>query len=314
MDDPATRYSFARTSSGEDEGYRAADSHPAPLKKKMTLDDAFQHMLLECMSQISLNAEAVRTGRRVEALHQLRIGLRRLQVVFRMFGKSNPALRGLRTRTKALSGRLGPARDLDVFMEQLLDAPALHGSLAFTDLRLLAQASRDRAWEQAQDCVGGREFTIFMDDVAAAADYLPAALRQRKIRPFADAVLTDLLARAGKKARAARSRKEEDYHHLRIALKKLRYAGEFFTPLYKKSEVHAYLRKLKRLQDSLGGLNDVAHLRLTLAALLAENESRGALCFAAGQVQGWHRERGARLGKKSLRRWKKLKRCDAFWG
>ena len=54
-------------------------------------------------------------------------------------------------------------------------------------------------------------------------------------------------------------------HRLRIALKKLRYATEFFHSPYPKKRTHAYLAALKELQDTLGHLNDVA-VAETLAA------------------------------------------------
>ena len=317
MDDPrpAMVRSLARPRHDGDME-RAARAQPAPLTRAMTPDEAFRALLLECVAQISANAGAVREGRAVEALHQMRIGLRRLQVVLAIFGKTNISLKALRGRTRALSSRLGPARDLDVFTGELLEAPmrGAGAAEAFAGLRVRAEEARMRAWQQAQGCVTSADFAIFMDDIAALTvkNYLPLTLRRQKIKALADAALEDHFARARKRARAAGSLEERDFHDLRIALKKLRYAGEFFAPLYKKSKVRAYLKKLKKLQESLGGLNDIAHLRMTLAGLLEGSEVRD-LCFAAGQVQGWHRERGARLGKKSLHRWKTLKNCEAFW-
>ena len=45
---------------------------------------------------------------------------------------------------------------------------------------------------------------------------------------------------------------------MRIALKKLRYATEFFAALYPKKRTKPHLAALKELQDGLGHLNDVA--------------------------------------------------------
>ena len=51
-------------------------------------------------------------------------GLRRLEVALKSFGEAfeQPWLEELRGRAKVLSSRLGPARDLDVFLEELLTA------------------------------------------------------------------------------------------------------------------------------------------------------------------------------------------------
>ena len=79
-------------------------------------------------------------------------------------------------------------------------------------------------------------------------------------------------------------------HRLRIALKKLRYATEFFEALYRKS-TRPYLAALKDLQDGLGHLNDVA-----VAQGLARQPRRRRRPErrwrrpqrAAGLVLGWH--------------------------
>ena len=71
----------------------------------------------------------LRAGRSVEGLHQLRVALRRLEVALKAFGEEfqQEWLSDLRGRAKILSSRLGPARDLDVFLTELLDAPAEEG-------------------------------------------------------------------------------------------------------------------------------------------------------------------------------------------
>ena len=65
-------------------------------------------------------------GRSVEGLHQLRVGFRRLEVALGAFGQEfeQDWLEELRGRAKILSGRLAPARDLDVFVGKLLDRAA----------------------------------------------------------------------------------------------------------------------------------------------------------------------------------------------
>ena len=45
-------------------------------------------------------------------------------------------------------------------------------------------------------------------------------------------------------------------HKLRIACKKLRYLLEFFRSLYASDDLESLIRALKRLQDSLGDIND----------------------------------------------------------
>jgi CHAD domain-containing protein len=294
---------------------RVARIHP-----KMTPDDAFRTTLANCLAQMTANAGVLRHGRSTEGLHQLRVGLRRLEVALKSFGEAFEQgwLEELRGRAKVLSSRLGSARDLDVFLEELLSAPAKAFSSAddtemFAPLRLHAEEARDAAWKKAQACITGPDFAVFLDDVAGLAQSRLPLAHETRLRPLARRILNRQAKRAKKRGRAARSHEEGDLHRLRIALKKLRYTAEFFAPLYKKKKVQRYLAKIKRLQESLGRLNDIAHARSAIAELAPTSPKSANLRFAAGTVQGWYGARRPRLVKSTMRRWGKLKSLDPFW-
>ena len=65
----------------------------------------------------------------------------------------------------------------------------------------------------------------------------------------------------------------DERHRLRIALKKLRYATEFFEALYPKKHTKPYLAALKDLQDGLGHLNDVAVAQRLIDSLVVERDA-----------------------------------------
>src|SRR5476651_1211893 len=125
MDDPRTAsiHSLSRRSAHPAQPVKA---RVARIHAKMSPDDAFRTTLSDCLAQMTANAGVLRAGRSVEGLHQLRVGLRRLEVALKTFGEAfeQPWLEELRGRAKVLSSRLGPARDLDVFLEELLSGPA----------------------------------------------------------------------------------------------------------------------------------------------------------------------------------------------
>jgi CHAD domain-containing protein len=120
-----------------------------------------------------------------------------------------------------------------------------------------------------------------------------------------------------KRGRMARSREERDLHQLRIAFKKLRYTAEFFASLYPKKKSRAYLNKVRRLQEHLGALNDIAHVRATVARLLRADDAKarasGDLRFAAGAVAGWYGARSGGIAKRALKRYRKFRRLKPFW-
>src|SRR5262249_16878599 len=148
--------------------------HPVRLTRKMTVEEAFRVTVLECLAQVAANVPAILQSREVEGLHQMRVGLRRLHVALNAFGEEfrTPAVKELRKRTKAFTDTIAPARDLDVFLGELLEEPASAGgrSDSFTLLRARAEDERKLAWSQAVESISSVEFTVFLDDVAVAAE------------------------------------------------------------------------------------------------------------------------------------------------
>ena len=288
---------------------------------KMTPDDAFRAILSDCLAQMTANAGALRAGRSTEGLHQMRVGLRRLEVALQCFGGAfkQPWLEELRGRAKVLSARLGPARDLDVFLEELLHAPAKTFSREddaemFVTLRAHAETARDAAWKKVHACLASQDFAAFLDDVAGLAQSRLPLAHDVRLKPMARRILRSQGKRAKKRGRAARSHEEGDLHRLRISLKKLRYTAEFFAPLYKQKKVKRYIAQVKKLQECLGFLNDIAHARSMVAELApASQKNSAALRFAAGTVQGWYGARRPRLVKKTMKCWGKLKKVEPFW-
>jgi CHAD domain-containing protein len=295
---------------------------PAQIDAALTPAEAFRAILSDCLAQMAANAGSLRTARSVEGLHQLRIGFRRLDVALGAFGKAFGLswLGELRERGKALSSRLARARDLDVFLCNLLDAPqAAAGPGArdsFAALRAQAERARDAAWDEARGCVAGEDFTLFLDDIAALGQSRLPLGRPQKLPRLAQRILSRQARRVRKRGRKAASREPRDLHQLRIALKKLRYMAEFFAALYPERKSRRPLKKMRQLQDVLGGLNDIAHARATISELMrsAENtKAAGDLRFAAGAVTGWYGAREGAIVKQTLKRYRKFRRLKPFW-
>jgi len=318
MDDPrlASIHSLARKGLGPAQPVKA---HPARISRAMRPEDVFRATLSDCLAQLTANVATLRAARSVEGLHQLRVALRRLEVVLKAFGEEfqQDWLTDLRSRAKILSSRLGPARDLDVFLTELLDTPAEgNENEAFLNLRARMEEMRDRAWKEAGDCVAGADFALFTEDVAGLAHSRLPLARDTKLSRVAKRLLDRQQARALKRGRKARDGDEANLHGLRIALKKLRYTAEFLAPLYPRRKVKHYVRELRALQEHLGAINDIAHVRATIAKLLRETEAKRPAPgerYAAGLVAGWYRARRPHIAKQALKRWKKFRKVKPFW-
>lgn len=300
-----------------------------------TADDTFRLTLQQCKWHVVANVPAVLESHDVEGVHQLRVALRRLRVALAAFGEEfrTPPLEALRMRAKILAQGLAPARDLDVFMDDLLEPAArANGSVeAFAALRARALVARREAWADAVREVSGLAFRTFLHDLGEAVDGRIWYESPRGVQPASglvafDAPAIDLAGRmlnrrlkvAKKRARKLETLSEADRHRLRIALKKLRYTAEFFAPLYPPRAVKPFLKRLSRMQDILGLLQDVAVARKTLAHLVAEPDEsmagpRADLSFAAGIVYGWHLDRAASAWDDAMRRWKKFSKTEPFW-
>jgi CHAD domain-containing protein len=308
-------------------------SHPSAVKARAAIlprdipaEDAFRLTLLQCQWHIAANISAVVEAREIEGLHQMRVGFRRLRVAFTSFGHAfrNAELDKLKDRAKRMAEKLGPARDLDVFIDELLEPAAnANGAVeSFEILRSRANDARRTAWDFAATHVMSPGFAGFMADLNAAVerriwldDAKDTSVFDEPAQDLAAHVLSHRLKVAKKQARRLEKASDEQIHRLRIALKKLRYTGEFFAPLYDKDEVVEFGERLSNMQDSLGAVHDVVVARETLARLTASTHEQNdsGLSFAAGIVYGWHLDRSTHIFKKSVKRWKKFAATEPFW-
>jgi CHAD domain-containing protein len=317
MDDlVAVRLSSARSSSGPQRLLRAAaTARQAKLKlnHQLRADEAFRAILADCLGAASAQAGVLRSGRSPAALHHLRVSLRRLEVMLAAFGDafSQDWFGDLRSRTKAISARLAPARDLDVFLDDLWP-DATRGGGDFTALRRDAEAIRGDAWAAVETCLASEDFSHLLDDVAALSQSRLPIGTADGLKRVSRNLLKTAAKRVGRRGRHARSREESDLHRLRIALKKLRYLAQAFAPLYERKKVRPYLAALKRLQEELGHLNDIAHARATIAELLRIGLV-AEIGYGAGLFAGHYTAGRDRHAAKVLKRYRDFKGMTVFW-
>jgi CHAD domain-containing protein len=289
---------------------RAVNARRVNLRHGMSVEDAFRATVLECLAQVGGNAPAIR-ARDPEGVHQIRVGLRRLQMALRSFGSyaDSAELKALGKRGREIADAFGPARDLDVFAAELVEpvAQKFPSHDSFVALSLALRHARGEAWDDALAEVLNPDFGAFLNDVAAAAETVPHDTRG--IEKIGRRTLDHHLAKAKKHGERVKKVYDHRTHKLRIALKKLRYAAEFFAPLYPANKSRRYIKQLKDLLDRLGEANDVHNISSTLARLGTAEELR----FAAGAIAGWHHAREKRLTRKALSGWKDFRKLKPFW-
>jgi CHAD domain-containing protein len=202
------------------------------------------------LAQVEVNARGVARSTDPEFLHQLRVGLRRLRTVQRAF-----RIPGTKRRLRKFKPALAAARDLDVFCGWLENARVS------PELKSLARRKRAAARREAQHVLSSRAFDQFLRCA-------PRCVHETKASPLK--ALEAFHRKALKKARCIDWQDEHGRHALRIRIRRLRYACEFFAPFFPGTQYAAYLKRVKALQDLLGELNDIAVARTLLEGLQAQ--------------------------------------------
>ncbi|HXK21500.1 MAG TPA: CHAD domain-containing protein [Myxococcota bacterium] len=293
-----------------------------------TLDTALREIARACLGQIGVNVAAAFEGTDPEGVHQMRVGLRRMRSVFSVFRPVLPddRTRALRDELRWLAGELGVVRDLDVFVGELLGplSGLRDDDAALKRLRAEAEELRDERRQALRETLRSRRLTRLLLELGywiARSSWREQALSETSamlFQPaeiFADGVLERLHRRADKLGRVAVIGPPAARHELRIALKKLRYACEFFRSLFPDRDTRRYLRRLSRLQDVLGALNDVATAGRVLQELLGRvgPPDADSLARAVGFIEGF----AAREDELSLRElaalWQRFARTRTFW-
>jgi inorganic triphosphatase YgiF len=312
-------------------------AEPIALTRQVDWAAAFQIVARACLYQVAANEAALRKGD-AEAVHQMRIGLRRLRAAMSLFKDivAGPQTEAVKAELKWLTGELGPARELEVFVKRVVrdaeraKAPSRQ-STKRSGLGFVAKDIRKRraqACRRAQSAVASPRFRRLLLEAAAwieagdwkrDADDLKRALRARTV-PGAAA---DELARRRKKIREQGKKlatlDARHRHKLRIKAKKLRYATEFFAGVFagkKQSRRRSkFVARLKAMQDALGDLTDIAvHDRLA-AREMASAGRRGGLktAFAAGHLSGRERARFAGVMRDAERACAAFAKAEPFW-
>jgi triphosphatase len=212
-----------------------------------------------------------------------------------------------------MTGELAPARDLDVYMKSKVEP--VHGAVpAKQGLQELAgelASRRVAAFRRAKHAVDSPRYRSLLLDTLEWLENGNWAKRERarghrRVERFAANILSRRTKKAMKKGKKLRELDARQRHKLRIAIKKLRYASDFFENLFTGRKtvkrLSDFKNRLKGLQDRLGALNDIA-VHQKLAPTLATGETRTKRrerTFAAGMVSG--RElRWSRLSEQNLR-------------
>lgn len=242
---------------------------------------ALKRVLRALHEIMRLNEDGVRRDLDVEFLHDFRVAVRRTRSALGQVKHVFPVadLKRFRAEFDWLGQATNELRDLDVHLLGLQDehvelpalAEALRRQRESERRRLIADLDSERYTALARD------WDRFL---ATPAEDAPAEQVRNVRRPIRE-IAVERIRRAQRRV-IERGRSievgspREELHRLRIDCKKLRYLIEFFASVLDETAVNKLVKALKRLQDRLGALNDLAVQRGTLQRIAQETRGAGS--------------------------------------
>jgi len=275
----------------------AARAEPLSLSRTISTAQGFETIGLSCLRQITQNEDALRIDD-PEAVHQMRVALRRLRAAISLFKDllDDAQIPSIKAELRWISEQLGPARDYDVFvndvraMQQSVDAER---AAELRELESVLQRRRDEAFIDAKAAINSERYRSTLATTEqwlrggawrSSADPRQRARRERRLLPFARALLTRRVKKLVSKLDRLEKLDPERRHRVRIAVKKLNYGAQFFASLFPsaKGRRKRFTEQLKQLQEALGKLNDISVRSRLLPALVDAPLSHEAPLDALG--------------------------------
>ena len=290
-----------------------AKADASPVHIGQTPLEAFRGVAAACIAHLQLN-ELGADEDDPEFIHQMRVALRRLRSALRVFRPVLPAafIETVVPQIRALAQVLGRARDRDVLAGEVL-APvraAFPGDARIEALCAAVEKERQGMRKEARAALAAPEHARFILSFAAMLHTLPAVAGGEPLAAFAARRIGKLHRKARALAAAARDLDAGALHALRIGAKRLRYAIEFFAPLYRAKDVRPAHATLTALQDALGALNDLASAGEPLMRCASEDPTLREAVALAG---GWHGPRYEALRAELPGRIGHLLTMKRFW-
>ena len=287
------------------------------LRDDMRVEEGFAVIVQACLAQFQANLPGVLASDDIEYVHQARVALRRLRAALRLYRQECAVPDALMGGLCVLAAALGPARDWDVLCSETLPAIAPH------------YADED-AWYFGLDKLEARRAEVRVAMRAAIRQEHPGAWllafqrwllqqawrdvseSQRKVqllslKKWARRKLSKGHQMIARRAQAYKKLDPAERHALRIAIKRQRYAAEFFRDLFAVRCGARYQVVLQALQESLGRIND---LRVANRLLTRTGAGVGSIGeFVRGWLTGCQACADKKNVKKQMKSFVKRESC-----
>ena len=253
------------------------------------------------LAAIERNDPIVRVDPDVEALHDLRVAVRRTRTVLRATRSlfNGDWVDGLRDELKWLAGELGPARDLDVLITHLRPEREEVGPEATPIIKRL-ERDRRGARRRALAALDSDRYLALLDELHVAVEHPPVQSTDRSLARVAAREFAKLRRDV---AALGPQPTDEALHRVRIRGKRARYAAELAEQVVGK-RARRMVKAAKRFQDVIGEHQDAIVAEQRIRAFAASADA----AFGAGRLVERQRARRARARGAVPAAWKRLER------
>lgn len=245
-----------------------SSSFAAPVGLGMTCREAAAAILLKLIATMSRNVGGVLDDTDVEFLHDFRVASRRIRSAVSQIKHVFPEADAARMKRDftAIGKRTNKLRDLDVLLMSRADCEDSIPEELRPGLESFFEEIEAHRRDEFSKLVSSLMSTRRSKTLKRWTEYLKTssslprqANSDKPVEQLAGRFILKRLKRVLKSADRLDERSPDaEMHALRIECKKLRYLLEFFGPLFDSKGVGRLVGRLKRLQDFLGGLNDIS--------------------------------------------------------
>jgi CHAD domain-containing protein len=250
-----------------------SDLGPTRIDDSLSLGELSFAVLRRQFATMRAHEAGSRLGEDLEEVHDMRVATRRMRAAIKLFQDALPErARWARDELKWVTGALGDVRDLDVQLEQIeewSEGADEEGREALSRTGKALERQREEARGRLIEALDSARYERLESSFAAMLKLGPTREvipgggpdpRSKADEPVLSAGPDLLSHRYRKWCKLAEGIDEgsepEDFHELRKEGKRLRYALEFFTPVYGEETTAGLIRALKTLQDDLGRHQD----------------------------------------------------------
>lgn len=288
-------------------------SRGVELNTALTVGEAFSRIVHESLDHLYKNEKPTLKSH-PKGVHQTRVAIRRLRAALRAFKDCLPY-----DKRKAFNGefrwfqqRFGPARDWYVFMSESLPQIKEHdgGEQVYVNLRKLALKERRLATKETVRLMQSKRYARLLlqfEKWITTLKRSKTGYLNQPIAPFAYSVLHRAQQELLLETRPLTRITGDQLHEIRKRGKKLRYAAEFFSEIWRE-DASEVLLELKTFQDYLGQANDAKTAVQILAVLDPANVKSEDLSF----VRSWADGRLQECARGAQPIWRHLHRTQPF--